>query len=40
MAGQEDVVENLWQKFFSDPLQWWDNRSEKVKVNQLLLNSH
>jgi hypothetical protein len=39
-SGQEDVVENLWQKFFSDPLQWWDNRSEKVKVNQLLLNSH
>ncbi|CAM6011774.1 unnamed protein product [Sphagnum balticum] len=28
-SGQEDVVENLWRKFFSDPLQWWDNRSEK-----------
>ncbi len=40
MAGQEDVVENLWRKFFSDPLQWWDNRSEKVKVNQLPFNSH
>jgi hypothetical protein len=40
MAGQEKVVENLWRKFFSDPLQWWDNRSEKVKVNQLPFNSH
>jgi hypothetical protein len=39
-SGQEKVVENLWRKFFSDPLQWWDNRSEKVKVNQLPFNSH
>jgi hypothetical protein len=22
--------EKLWQEFFSDPSQWWDNRFEKV----------
>ncbi|CAK9868833.1 unnamed protein product [Sphagnum jensenii] len=25
--------EKLWQEFFSDPLQWWDHRSDKVNVN-------
>jgi hypothetical protein len=27
-AGQK---EKLWREFFSDPSQWWDNRSEKVR---------
>jgi hypothetical protein len=22
--------EKLWQEFFSDPSQWWDNRFKKV----------
>ncbi|CAK9211630.1 unnamed protein product [Sphagnum troendelagicum] len=25
--------EKLWEEFFSDPLQWWDHRSDKVNVN-------
>jgi hypothetical protein len=24
--------EKLWQEFFSDPSQWWDHRSGKVKL--------
>jgi hypothetical protein len=28
-AGQK---EKLWPAFFSDPLQWWDHRLEKVIV--------
>jgi hypothetical protein len=32
MAGQKrKSVEKLWREFFSDPSQWWDHRSEKVK---------
>ncbi|CAM6094164.1 unnamed protein product [Calypogeia fissa] len=27
--GQRRPVETLWREFFSDPTQWWDNRSEK-----------
>jgi hypothetical protein len=32
-AGSSDakwIVEKLWLEFFSDPSQWWDNRTEKV----------
>ncbi|CAK9269824.1 unnamed protein product [Sphagnum jensenii] len=31
-VGQKRIVEELWQKFFSDPSQWWDHRSEKVNA--------
>jgi hypothetical protein len=24
--------EKLWREFFSDPSQWWDHRSGKVKL--------
>jgi hypothetical protein len=29
-TGQKLIVEKLWQEFFSDPSQQWDNRVEKV----------
>jgi len=35
LAGQKRIVEELWQKFFSDPSQWWDHRSEKVSGDYL-----
>ncbi|CAM6085395.1 unnamed protein product [Calypogeia fissa] len=31
-AGQKRFVENLWREFFSEPLQWWDHRSEKTNT--------
>jgi hypothetical protein len=31
-AGQKSIVEKLWLEFFSDPSQWWDHRSEKVRL--------
>jgi hypothetical protein len=30
VAGKKMIVEKLWQEFFMDPSQWWDNRPEKV----------
>jgi len=27
--GSPDV-ERLWNEYFSDPRQWWDNRAKKV----------
>jgi hypothetical protein len=35
LAGQKRIVEELWQKFFSDPSQWWDHRSENVSGDYL-----
>lgn len=37
MAGRKWVVEKRWLEFFSDPSQWWDNRSEKVTRNMILV---
>jgi hypothetical protein len=31
--------EKLWQEFFSDPLQWWDHRSDKVTEYAWFQNS-
>ncbi len=31
LVGRERFVERLWWEFFSDPSQWWDHRSAKVK---------
>jgi len=31
--GRKWVVEKRWLEFFSDPSQWWDNRSEKSELN-------
>jgi hypothetical protein len=25
-------TERLWEDYFSDPLQWWDDRLKKVRV--------
>jgi hypothetical protein len=36
-AGQR---EKLWRKFFLDPSQWWDHRSEKVTEHQTCQSSH
>jgi hypothetical protein len=36
-AGQR---EKLWRKFFLDPSQWWDHRSEKVTQHQTCRSSH
>jgi hypothetical protein len=33
-SGQKLIVEKLWREFFSDPSQWWDHRSEKVRIDQ------
>jgi len=30
LADAKWIVEKLWREFFSDPSQWWDNRTEKV----------
>jgi hypothetical protein len=30
LADAKWIVEKLWLEFFSDPSQWWDNRTEKV----------
>jgi hypothetical protein len=38
-SRRRKTVEQLWREFFSDPSQWWDHRSEKVKGNQTL-NGH
>lgn len=32
-------VEELWQAFFANPTEWWDNRKNKVVVQQSHLNS-
>ncbi|CAM6061858.1 unnamed protein product [Sphagnum tenellum] len=28
--------EKLWEEFFSDPLQWWDHRSDKVNLERYI----
>jgi len=35
--GKKMIVEKLWQEFFVDPSQWWDNRPEKVRIHVLSL---
>jgi hypothetical protein len=36
-AGQREI---LWRKFFLDPSQWWDHRSEKVTEHHTCQSSH
>jgi hypothetical protein len=35
LVGRKRLVERLWREFFSDPSQWWDHRSAKVKRKKL-----
>jgi hypothetical protein len=37
VAGKKMIIEKLWQEFFVDPSQWWDNRPEKVRIHVLSL---
>jgi len=36
VAGKKMIVEKLWQEFFVDPSQWWDNRPEKADASILI----
>lgn len=33
--SSEQQIELLWKNFFSDPAQWWDRRSDKVRLLQI-----
>jgi len=30
--GEAQTVEQVWEEYFADPLQWWDNRVYKVSL--------
>lgn len=30
--GETELIEELWEEFFADPWQWWDNRFDKVST--------
>jgi hypothetical protein len=29
-SGEAQTIERLWEEYFADPSQWWDNRVDKV----------
>ncbi len=29
-SGKAEPIEELWEEYFADPSQWWDNRLDKV----------
>jgi len=30
--GEAQTIEEVWEEYFADPLQWWDNRVYKVSL--------
>lgn len=36
-ANSTGSVEELWQAFFANPMEWWDNRKSKVDLLPYLL---
>jgi len=35
-SGEAQTIEQVWEEYFADPLQWWDNRIYKVSLGLLL----
>jgi hypothetical protein len=31
-SGEAQTIEQVWKEYFADPLQWWDNRVDKVSL--------
>jgi hypothetical protein len=31
-SGEAQTIEQVWEEYFADPLQWWDNRVDKVSL--------
>lgn len=40
MSSSSRSTEALWQAFFANPLDWWDNRKDKVTSPSLFLLGH
>ena len=41
-SGKAQPIEELWEEYFADPFQWWDNRIDKVPPKtacQLMIDS-
>ena len=36
-SGEAQTIEQLWEEYFADPSQWWDNRVDKVSPGVLNL---
>jgi len=31
-SGKAQMIEQIWEEYFADPSQWWDNRVDKVSL--------
>jgi len=31
-SGDAQAIEQVWEEYFADPLQWWDIRVDKVSL--------